>query len=991
MSALGKAFRKQYKPFFKSLSIYLKGFEIIENAIPQEISDIYQQIKATGKWRYRRWVRKYDELYGSIEQHNQNIRDLQGKLDSFSIAAFYNAPEEWTLEALKPFVDAAKEAKNFAMPLHSPYLATCEGILEIEKYFSAIKRQHEIYIKLADIIARIARSDGHIRFDLRDELVQEDNEARAALSAFRKYFYPFEDLPFANEEINRHNAEIAERKAGDQLFDDIGGVSLDSQQRNAAVCDEKNALVIAGAGSGKTTTICGRVRYLLEREGVDPSKILLLSYSRKSADDLASKMAKISPDLSVGTFHKIGLEIITSSKGKKYAVEEQFDAIIEDYFRVEMMKDADALRDILIYYGLFLNNGEGDRKYKNDGEMFAEIRKDDFVTFKESLLSLTEDIDSLQTIKKEKVKSFEEMAIANFYFINGIEYEYERSYEFDESTLDKRQYTPDFYLKDYKIYHEHYGIDRNGRAKQYEGEAEREYLRGMLWKKQCHATHHTTCIETYSYQFTENTIFGELEKKLKEMGVAFHPLSDEEIRKTIQSIYEGRSFRSFINLVCTFLSLYKSRYKDASAFETLKSSSFSSEYGRIRASLFLTICQRIYAYYIAHLREQGKIDFDDMILQASEALPESNYFKFDHVIVDEFQDISYSRAMFLKTIVDHNNANLFCVGDDWQSIYRFSGSDLSFFLGFDTYFGKSEHYEICNVHRNSQQLQDAMARFIEKNPEQIKKKIHSDKTIVNPIRVIYYGDGPYLALKRALAVIAKSRPDASVLLLGRNNRDIVPYVSHTFFYEKRTASIVCKDFPDLKLSYSTVHGSKGLEADVVILLSAEDAPNGFPNKTEDDPLLNLVMSAPSAYLFAEERRLWYVALTRTKSYVFVLAPKAAPSIFLKDMDGDYLELNPEELEPIEDRIPCPRCKGGHLVQRESEDGHSFYGCSNYPYCKYTIDDFVAVERGIHCPICHDFMIFRKGQWGAFYGCHNYPRCLGKREYRPGEFPRRKIK
>jgi DNA helicase-4 len=189
----------------------------------------------------------------------------------------------------------------------------------------------------------------------------------------------------------------------------------------------------------------------------------------------------------------------------------------------------------------------------------------------------------------------------------------------------------------------------------------------------------------------------------------------------------------------------------------------------------------------------------------------------------------------------------------------------------------------------------------------------------------------------------------------------------------------------MNLSYSTVHGSKGLEADYVVIINADDSRLGFPNKMEDDVLLNMVLSSKSNYEFAEERRLWYVALTRTKNYTYILANNENPSIFVKEISDKCLVMNPDMELNHNGEIKCPHCKSGRLVERRNEsDGTKFFGCSNYPYCDYTIDDFMAVTRNKRCPRCGDFMIYKKGPYGAFYGCHNYPRCKHKEEYIPSK-------
>ena len=172
-----------------------------------------------------------------------------------------------------------------------------------------------------------------------------------------------------------------------------------------------------------------------------------------------------------------------------------------------------------------------------------------------------------------------------------------------------------------------------------------------------------------------------------------------------------------------------------------------------------------------------------------------------------------------------------------------------------------------------------------------------------------------------------------------------------------------------------------MEDEFVVIINADDTRLGFPNKVEDDELLNLVLSNKSNFEYAEERRLWYVALTRTKNYTYILSSQSNPSLFVEEIKGKCEILNPETLKLDEDVLNCPYCKSGRLVIRVNEtNGMRFCGCSNYPFCQYTINDFRAVKRNLVCPECGDFLVYRKGQYGSFYGCHGYPRCTYTEEY-----------
>ena len=812
--------------------------------------------------------------------------------------------------------------------------------------------------------------DGYIR----NKLINEVNSIIFELKMDKKYYYHFDKIDNYEAFLTVHNDNYIAKHLNDKYFDNINKKSLDSEQRVAILKDDISNLVIAGAGSGKTLTICGKVKYLIEN-GYKPEDLLLLSYSRASANDLEKKVSDISLGLKVDTFHALGLNILNEASGKKNTVDDQFDAIIERYFREELMHDENASMNVLNYYAFYISVPSND-VYENPGELYEKLKEENLFTIKELLSNQTKINNGEKiTFKKERVKSIEELAIANFYFLNGIKYEYERSYEVDTSNNEFRQYKPDFYLTDYHIYHEHYGIDENGNCSQYKETEAINYIRGIKWKRELHAINETKCLETYSYEFKNCIVFSKLKEMLIKNGVKLNRLSKKEIFDTVNSIYNGLEFRSFINVVKSFISLYKSKYDDNSAFEELKNKDFPNKFEKKRSILFLNIAKDIYDYYINVLRNENKIDFDDMILKSSKELQHLKSFKYKYIIVDEFQDISFSRMKFLKELIKHGNAKLFAVGDDYQAIYRFSGCDLSIFLNFKKYFEYSTFSYITSTHRNSQDLQNVAVSFITKNPMQNKKIIKSNIRLERPLKCIYYNESKFNALYKCLRDISYKKSDAEILLLGRNNKDIVPYYNNRFFYNNGIKSL---DFPKLRLIFTTVHASKGLEAEFVIIINCDDEKLGFPNKTEDDPVLNLVLSDADGYPYAEERRLFYVALTRTKSYTYLIASGSRPSQFIREIINEC-ELIDNGVCREDSLYKCPRCKSGKLILKNGSNGR-FYGCSNYPYCEYMLPKNPNIKMNMKCAYCGDFLVYKKGKYGAFYGCYNYPRCNYTKKY-----------
>ncbi len=958
----------------------LKIFDVAKIDAPfEDLNELYN-IK-----KYNSLVSSFFHLSDQIKDHNEIVLSLQNQfndiINNHKIEHILYHIDEYPFEKLNEFHTVALQISKYRIPntfsQKDNYLRYMRDLGEILNDYTQILNQYSL---IKDFEA--------ISFSFGDRYVDEQSAeralspARAILEKIKEYGSKYYNIPFLDEKIvERHNEQFISNHLNDPIFDEVNGKSLDEEQRRAVLCDSKSNLVIAGAGAGKTLTICGKVKWLLETNKANEDEILLLSYSKASADDLAEKVESIRTGLKVKTFHSFGLEVLNCKHGRKWAIEDQFKAYLHKFFDEELAKDPLTASAILHFYSLYLyTDFQTEKYYATEGEKFEDLKTADYRTLKDKLKALSNDKQHYETIQKEYVKSYEELVIANFLFINGVNYQYERTYEIDTSTPDKRQYTPDFYLTDYGIYLEHYGIDKNGRTPQYSKSDEERYLKGIEWKRNTHSLHQTKCIETYSYEFQNGEIFKRLKKRLTDNGVQLSPLSQEEIENTLDTIYLGKDFEAFTNLVSTFLNLYKSQYPNANGFDLLKSKPLSTDYDMARAATFLDIAKKIYEYYIKHLRDENKIDFDDMILQATAALDRLKMFSYKYVIVDEFQDISQSRNKFLQKIIQHGNSKLFAVGDDWQAIYRFAGCDINVFLHFDRYFEDVRFNYITTTHRNSAELQAIVEPFITANPEQFQKHIQSVKHQKDPVRIFYHNQNKSSAFTKVLSQIEKINNQANILILGRNRHDIDGLLSKDV--QLHNSGVLChRKFTKLNMIYKTVHQSKGLESEFVILISGEKAKNGFPNMMEDDHLLDLVLEEKSDFEYAEERRLFYVALTRTCSVVYILADKNKPSVFIREIE-DRIKIEDEEVtkQDIDGARLCPRCKSGKLVLRQGGGtGKQFFGCFHYPYCEYTINDLQAVKVNNRCPDCGDFLVIRKGNRGKFIGCHNFPQCRFTRE------------
>lgn len=922
-------------------------------------------------------VQEIENIIILINEHNNKINLLENSFSNilleFPINNILNNILSINKEKLSEIYNVIVDIKKYNFPTKHQFKVEfnvySSNLIEIYENYDLVYNQKKVINKSISNFNNLPNR--YLDYYFFEKKVAECSTLLEEIKGDYKLFFPLPSFDY--DVIESHNINFINNNLNDPLFDNINNKSLDNDQRKAVLCDEVSNLIIAGAGSGKTLTICGKVKYLLENNLANENEILLLSYSKASSIDLGKKIAKISDNLRVETFHALGLSILNKSKGFKQTIDEQLKNHINNYFTKELKNDKEQMINIFNYFTFYLRSSSNTtKKYKDDGELFKDLKSQNYTTLKDQLYNLNTNSFKKETLKKEYVKSNQELIIANYLFINGINYEYEKKFEYDTATLEKRQYTPDFYLTDYNIYIEHYGIDKDGNTPQYNENDSKNYLEGIKWKRDIHKEHNTVCIETYSWEFDDGTIFDTLKQKLIAQNVEFKPISEENIFNALNNILLGKNFTSFQNLMMTFLSLYKSQYDSSDGFNELSNRLKQNNYETNRTLLFLNIARKIYIYYTDKLKKEEKIDFDDMILQAIRLLDELNEYKYKYIIVDEFQDISISRTKFLQKLIAHGQSKLFAVGDDWQAIYRFAGCDINVFLNFNEVFPHAKINYITSTHRNSQELQDIMEPFITANPSQYKKNIKSNLHQENPIRIYYYTSNPISVLNTILKEIKTIKNNASVLILGRNKRDI-----ETYLYEEikliNGSTINHKQFPTLDLSYNTVHGSKGLESDFTILISGNDAENGFPNKMEDDPILELLLGKQNTYLFAEERRLFYVSITRTRSISFIISEANSPSIFVKEIEKNCFIFNNEPINKNQNNYLCPWCKSGYLLIRKNNE-QNFYGCTNFPYCKYTNNNLKSVETNIKCPKCGDFLTMRNGRFGYFKGCHNYPIC-----------------
>ena len=334
--------------------------------------------------------------------------------------------------------------------------------------------------------------------------------------------------------------------------------------------------------------------------------------------------------------------------------------------------------------------------------------------------------------------------------------------------------------------------------------------------------------------------------------------------------------KAFIRLIATFVTLTKSSCK--SIDEVLLQANRLNDK---RSSFIIeNIFQPVFKLYQQTLNNREQIDFTDAILQATEICRILHPVSYDYIIVDEFQDISIDRYNFLKVLRNGNPpAKLYCVGDDWQSIYRFSGSDMALFNQFPKHFGATEINKIETTYRFGEPLISLSSKFIQRNSIQIQKDIRPFNTEAKTELMFYaYNKNNYCSIIEQL--LSSIPSDKSIFLLGRYSFD--DYYLSFNYKSLKEGNKFYYIINDRKLEFLTVHKSKGLEADYVILLQCNKDTYGFPSLINDDPVLRHVLTENDKFPYGEERRLFYVAITRAKAKTVVLYDNNFPSTFVEE-------------------------------------------------------------------------------------------------------------
>lgn len=756
-----------------------------------------------------------------------------------------------------------------------------------------------------------------------------------------------------------------------EFFDSLFPNPLTQEQRLCIVDDSRRTLVIASAGSGKTTTLLGKYVFLLKEGLATQREILVLAFNKAIERELGEKIKKLVPgDASpeVYTFHGFGLELLKRAEGRKRVdpiAESSSDGLLNtanvlaiiERARSRYPKIEEWISDFRAEcpYHQIEELARDEREYNEAVASYPYKRE----SFRSGGEFQTQRIPSLDA--KYWVRSQQELAIINSLIIRGVRVEYERPHP-------EGEITPDFYYPEIDLWHEHFAIRRDGTSP-FPG-----YAEAFRQKKKFYEERGENFLFTYSYEYYEGTVLDKIFQKLDEKGISYDPPPREYIEGRLEELYSDDTY----NLIARCVKLAKANDLSPGGLSVR----LDSLRDRTRSGLFKRFFLPVLETYEGILRENGTIDFEDMILGPTRYLDGAEREKlllgrYKYVLVDEFQDISESRKNFLSRILDPDSC-LFAVGDDWQSIYRFTGSNSMVMKEFvesesplveenglsgrEARLFRPQVYRIQETFRTCRPVSDVASEFIQKNPAQIRKSVRSrppddDTPAVNICSVDRYDNEN---LKKVLDLIPRSEKGKGIFILGRKNREI----------EAISPKGLMAYREDLKVSKGTIHKSKGLEDDIVIVVGMDSGMRGFPNYGGEDPLISVFLPPGDEYANSEERRVMYVAITRAREKVFLVSQSVQPSSFIAEIEEicGSLDIKFNNVVLREDVVgPCPECLSKGLVEgrwrgalvrrvRSKPPPYSiFLGCTNFGkgLCNYTSNE-------APCPSC--LTKGRTGRW-----------------------------
>ena len=834
---------------------------------------------------------------------NKNLNDiLENNFEEINRNSLYEKPE--IFHAIKKIENILKSSKSVFGSL--VYNSTINKIQLLNNKLIE-QSQKVIQLKLEGIrkqVNDVLESGSYL-------ITPKQKEVLISIETFENEIKQFQNLPILNttyiqeEErklktlkqslLNFNYKFIKQRKKDYGFLWSKGKFTLDDEQQTAIVTDDKHNLVVAAAGSGKTEVLITRAAYIAKRkpDSSPQERILAIAYQRKAREEIEKRLSERFglQKINVSTFHKLGKNILEEARSKYSHTD-----IIDDNRKHRIVgKIFDKkIEDEPEFFKLFLNF----IKTLREKEESESEEKKNSLEYKQGQAYIA--------IDGTRVKSRDEKEIMDFFLTHrlnskNINVVYE---------TDIEDFRPDFYLPQYDLYLEHWGLTKNGEVPHWFGQSTEEYRASMDLKKEWFATHNKLLVETFSYEYNREDPYpfiGLLKRRVTDTLQNRYQIDFEFTLKSYDEIVElaWDSYRTPVEELVTFITTAKTYGLSPERIrKRMKESNWSQ-----KQMAFGNLVLPIFEQYEEILQSNDKIDFEDMInLAVTELKNKPNLRRdcYDHILIDEYQDISAQRFLLIKILMDRNpRSKLFCVGDDWQSIMSFSGSNINFFVNFSKYFEDPAITIISTNYRSISTIVEAGANLIKNNTScQIQKPTRANKINSKKIQLYcsqhnknhkcsYHDQIAEDCVNRILEYLSNGYSPNDILIISRC---LKTRTRHGYQYlpivklikdlaEENNLTVIHENWQRTKnIRLLTAHGSKGLEAKVVFLLDVIDDTFGFPCKIEDSNIIELArIDYPPQDNLEQERRLFYVAMTRAIEDLNIYTWQPAKSDFLKEI------------------------------------------------------------------------------------------------------------
>ena len=689
--------------------------------------------------------------------------------------------------------------------------------------------------------------------------------------------------------------------------------NLNEKQKEAVLAEDKRLLVLAGAGSGKTKTLIQKLLYLLSEQLTKPSQILAITFTKNAANEMIDRLIMAGDDtgkyesfindkhvtkqakekerwtqvqrkpwianLTVKTFHSLCYQLLKNSGGATFdnqfrlLIDEQAEELRSDHHKtIAPEKSEDIQHKILV-------------ECCHDVQYLLRLKRY-ILDFYVDNASLDRSIEartynnqvSYTTLKGEKVRSKSERDIADWLYRHNIKYAYEPNVNFRDFN-----FRPDFFIPQADLYLEHIS-DKSYRTIHKEEQFE---LAGR------------PCVKTFEAMTQDSTLFNlALERiimgKITDRISQLASLKYEEEFRTY-----GDKIKDFLKMVSRAISMVKAENIQPNDL-LAKASTHQHERVRVFYELAVPIMNAYHQYCV----NRSYLDFDDLIIQAIRLLEqnpeirEAYHSRYKYVLVDEFQDVNSLQVKLLDLLLTPET-QLFCVGDDWQSIYGFRGSEVDYIINFEKHFKRAKVITLDVNYRSPQTIVGASTEVIRKNKFQIDKDIRAYKQTPSKIQIYrakdMEEDGVAYMIRKVDELQQQGISPEDILVLYRRSKMFQPY---------RDALKAA----GLKVTARTIHASKGLEARVVFIIGLTDGSGGFPDIWLDDAIFRIVKDVKYDMLMEEERRLFYVALTRAKDELYLITELGSESRFIDEIPKDFYAVNKTEFKNIIHPVQvCTQC------------------------------------------------------------------------------------